>query len=254
MKKIISTLIAVVCGVATTASAFYVNFDGAAADGNLIETAANWANGTLPNSTTITGVVRTGWNTTMKTNDAFAGKSIIFEGNSTVTNNSAAARVGKGATLLFKDSSRYSTVMGLDIGHGSVGTVTVQDSAEIRVQNLLVLSFAGSALNQKGGTVIAGKTLALDAGSYNLVNGTLFVGGVKPGGIVWGSGKLNFVSGGSGKVTINVANYDFAAQITAGKILIDGAPAGISSFQIDTSVAGKTTLSLAPKKPVTIVG
>lgn len=144
----------------------------------------------------------------------------------------------------------------LDVSHKlylTRNTVNIRDNGSILATYLYM--YRGNQVNQYGGDVKAsycrfyeGSTYQLHAGTYTTNSSPPFYStDYSPNG-----GFINFPSSSSGKFTILQENFDFHSLLTRGNIRVNEKFTNIDSFEVDHSIAGQTTLSLAKGNQIEI--
>ena len=197
-----------------------------------------------------------------------AGENVALDVNAsisslTVVNNST------DGTLYMTNNNTMGVTTSVAFGNGAGagnGTIIQSDGA-LTAANLIIGNVNSGAYTytQSGGTVSV-TLLRIDAGNtstlpclYNLSGGSVTTTTFQNFDAD-GNSYFNFATGGdgtltNGTLTVNSTDYDFATFIDAGKIRQGGVTvtSADASWNVDTNVVGKTTLSVVIPEEVAVV-
>lgn len=184
---------------------------------------------------------------------------LTVNNSAVITQTSALNTVG--VTLTLNNNAAYNAGANIVlIGSATTAsTLTINDSATLGAFYIQIGKAAQGIVNQNGGSVtltnlqLGVGTPAATASRYNFSAGSLtvetgFYFGASDAGADGGT-YFNFTEGNTGTFTIMADNFDFAKHINAGRIRCNDTKysATDSIWNIDTSVAGQTTLSMVPE-------
>lgn len=225
-----------------------------------INNSANWTNG-LPNNTGANnGIIDNGDTVEMAARDDLDSKIFIVSNGSTIHAASGinGFRWNSGTITLNGGNLDVDTVGESPIGRdaGSVTTLNINAGSTVNFSDAVSVGrLSQGIVNQTGGSFVTTGNLVIQSNAASVVSGNVFNlsgGTVRAAGLLVydrnadNSNYFNFTSGSIGYLTITQSAFNFASMISSGDIRLDGnAGSQLADFNIDTSVGGQTTLSLA---------